>query len=1117
MKNRKINSLFLFSLIFLFLSFAFFSFGNNNQKTEFWGEGGNFYIETTTSGQTKYFQNGSGSPDDPYQISNEKEMGSFSYVLNSNDENLSSYKTASYVIVNSLDMSEKNWKSVESFNASLTSLSNTTLVGINAPLTEQIASGGVVENVIILDSSLSVTADYAGMIAKKSSGTIKNCYVDAIINANGKNYVGGIVGEQAHQTAELSGLTFVGEIKNGGDNVGGIAGQSNSAIKNCLNKAKITGNEYVGGIVGYATCQISKSFNYGEKITGNEYVGGITGINSNKISFCMNNSNLSAYRYAGGIVGEQNASIISDCFNKGNFNSGSASYVGGIVGHVNGNTTISSCFNSANIGTNSTMDYIGGLIGKADNNGSVETCLTINKSFNSGTIKGNSNIGGLIGGVEESLVLDNVYNNGSVQGYGDYVGGLAGNCKNTAISGVQNRVTINKSFNSAIITANSSMYGKYIGGLIGYISTLKTMTSSFNLGDVYSNSHSAGIVGQYICNNFSSTQFSFCFNIGEINSGDYSAGFIGSVEYRKSNEDGSDKKLLVFDCFSYGKVKVLNESNYASKFIGGFLPELYSSQNTFRGVSFLRCECNGWDSSSLLPIAKDPSTKNLPTLNGESTEIKNITVFNQNTIFPLQDFYNTPYSSVPKNAFASRVFLSTPGNTGEIYLQSDYLPVLECFDSLGEPPLYSGYNYESETPAKSYKFNLSNDSVWGESSNISGPYLKHFYHTVGSDQGQIFTLTLSYKINGITKKVVKSFSSGKVVSWKNYIPIVPGYEYSSASVTSDTITMNGNKTITLTYTKVQTYTATFNYITSSGTTVGTTQTVSDLRSGQSITLSNYKKTIADYTYKSMKIDSTTSTATTYTISNSNIIVDFIYEKTYVPPSTGDLVIEHLLLVDGTTRLLETQTISDIAFGTTYDYSGDIKSSSNYNCTNEKPYTFNFQSYNPVLQICYEGVEFDISIEFQVGGMETVKKYSNVITKTYGSTLYSYEVEDYIDRFEREYENYYVDSYFSSRKIYSSQSVYIRCEVYDSITIYYYKDSNDDGKLDSNATYYKVVYYKDSDLDRYMSSVATSTIFGNKSDMNLYYSDPDAYDYLKVDYMTLGDFVDEYGDYVYCIP
>ena len=36
-------------------------------------------------------------------------------------------------------------------------------------------------------------------------------------------------------------------------------------------------------------------------------------------------------------------------------------------------------------------------------------------------------------------------------------------------------------------------------------------------------------------------------------------------------------------------------------------------------------------------------------------------------------------------------------------------------------------------------------------------------------------------------------------------------------------------------------------------------------------------------------------------------------------------------------------------------------------------------------------------------------------------------------------------------------------------------------------------------------------------MNLYYSDPDAYDYLKVDYMTLGDFVDEYGDYVYCIP
>lgn len=126
-----------------------------------------------------------------------------------------------------------------------------------------------------------------GGIAGSNWGTIKNCSVDAIINASAGD-CGGISGRAGNSSWIVfckSNTTITG-----GDRVGGLLGSSDMGITmvfNSFSSGTVTGKTYVGGILGYGdnTTRLCNSYTL-SKITGDSACGGVVGATEGSISNC---------------------------------------------------------------------------------------------------------------------------------------------------------------------------------------------------------------------------------------------------------------------------------------------------------------------------------------------------------------------------------------------------------------------------------------------------------------------------------------------------------------------------------------------------------------------------------------------------------------------------------------------------------------------------------------------------------------------------------------------------------------------------------------------------------------------------------------------------------------
>ncbi|MCK4664089.1 MAG: T9SS type A sorting domain-containing protein [Bacteroidales bacterium] len=117
----------------------------------------------------------------------------------------------------------------------------------------------------------------------------------------------------------------------------------------------------------------------------------------------------------------------------------------GLFGYANGANIDSLGLNNVDITGN---DYTGGLVGDNDNSS------TVSNSYSTGSVSGDSNVGGLVGNNYSSTV-NNSYSTGSISG-SDYVGGLVG--YNYFAS------TVNNSYSTGSISGS----GYCVGGLVGY-------------------------------------------------------------------------------------------------------------------------------------------------------------------------------------------------------------------------------------------------------------------------------------------------------------------------------------------------------------------------------------------------------------------------------------------------------------------------------------------------------------------------------------------------------------------------------------------------------------------------------------------------------------------------
>ena len=148
-----------------------------------------------------------------------------------------------------------------------------------------------------------------------------------------------------------------------------------STIKNInLVDSYIQGYADTGAIVGYGLCEIINCSSSATIVASNSGIGGILGNGDYYgsgcvIRNCVNLGDISGVGTVGGIVGYASYPKITNCYNTGTINgseSGSGNYVGGIIGNSYNAITISNCFNLGSVSKLS-IGMIGAIVGRDRN------------------------------------------------------------------------------------------------------------------------------------------------------------------------------------------------------------------------------------------------------------------------------------------------------------------------------------------------------------------------------------------------------------------------------------------------------------------------------------------------------------------------------------------------------------------------------------------------------------------------------------------------------------------------------------------------------------------------------------------------------------------------------
>jgi|GEM_PF-5778838 len=365
---------------------------------------------------------GTGTENDPYLISTAAQLQSLASAVNSGN----SFSGAFFRLAN--DIALNDISDVESCNENSQKTQWT-------PIGSGIGIGfaGIFDGNSHSIRGLFISSDesFKGLFGYVDGGTIKNVTVEASF-ISGLNYVGSIAGCVACGT--ISDCVSNAVVK-GSEAVGGIVGdveiiedEKTVTISDCTNNGAISGSYSVGGIVGMAVSfasQVSVEFNglkNNGSVDGYESVGGIIGGNATgTVHACVNSGAVNGTNYIGGIAG-YNGDTLRNSANSGNVN-GSGNYTGGIVGWNAG--TASNCINSGSV-DGGRFGVTGGIAG---HNGSGSSDGLITDSVNSGTVKGNTDVGAIVGEAEDgnSEISNCYYLEGSaVDGNGTVQNGVGG-------------------------------------------------------------------------------------------------------------------------------------------------------------------------------------------------------------------------------------------------------------------------------------------------------------------------------------------------------------------------------------------------------------------------------------------------------------------------------------------------------------------------------------------------------------------------------------------------------------------------------------------------------------------------------------------------------------------
>ncbi len=210
------------------------------------------------------------------------------------------------------------------------------------------------------------------LVGYLEGGTVADCHIDGG-SVSGGWEIGGLVGASYYGTiTECNSSATV----SGNDSVGGLVGYNQGAITYCDSGGRVLGDYSVGGLVGSNglwECDWWECWEEPGTIYHSYSTAGVLGTGSN----------------CGGLVGSNDAGEVARCYASGIVLGVSA--VGGLAGWNGGK--ISSCYSTADVGGEKD---VGGLVG-LNSGGWLLPGATITNCYSTGIVLGDKYVGGLVG------------------------------------------------------------------------------------------------------------------------------------------------------------------------------------------------------------------------------------------------------------------------------------------------------------------------------------------------------------------------------------------------------------------------------------------------------------------------------------------------------------------------------------------------------------------------------------------------------------------------------------------------------------------------------------------------------------------------------------------------
>ena len=396
-----------------------------------------------------------------------------------------------YILVCDIDLSSiSNWTPISEFSGILDG--NGYKISGLAQQVEALGSAqgysgliqtnrGTIKNLGIDGCSISLSTEagvaFGGGLVATNSGRIENCYIfgqlEATVQTPEISAIGAICAYNTgsgtvtacHSLCDITVLS--GKNAQTQLEVGGIAGESQTSLKSCVNSG---------------TIRVTNQ-------SGQTYVGGVTG---------------------------RTPAAVSDCGNLGNIfvkEAGGTIYLGGITSVINGNYSIDGCFNYGNIQAeaNTGSAYAGGIAALFTvDEGTTTSSCNYNDGTVSSAVKSSSDTaaaGGIAGVLQGYYHLENSYNNGDIRadstGSNASAGGIAGifiqNISYASIEYVYNTGRIDCS--------NAGAYGGIVGS-VRYswylISNCVKYAYSINSSTLLGSSSKSELIGS-TCANYNAT------------------------------------------------------------------------------------------------------------------------------------------------------------------------------------------------------------------------------------------------------------------------------------------------------------------------------------------------------------------------------------------------------------------------------------------------------------------------------------------------------------------------------------------------------------------------------------------------------------------------------------